>query len=112
MIPGINPRKMQQAMKKMGMAQEDIKATEVIIKCPDKEIIITEPSVAKIKAMGTEQFTVSGNIHERELSPEPKINEDDIKTVTQQANVPEEKAKEALEKTSGDIAKAILDLKE
>jgi len=112
MIPGMNPRKLQQAMKKMGMAQEDIDATEVIIKCPDKEIIITEPAVAKIKAMGTEQFTVSGNVNERALSSEPEINEEDIRTVSEQANVPEEKAKETLEKTSGDIAKAILNLKE
>lgn len=103
---------MKQAMKKMGMAQEDIDATEVIIRCPDKEIIITEPSVAKIKAMGTEQFTISGDIHERELSTEPDINEDDIKTVMEQANVSEETAKEKLQETKGDIAKAILDLKE
>jgi len=99
-------------MKKMGMAQEEIDATEVIIKCPGKEIVITEPAVAKIKAMGTEQFTVSGNVNERALSSEPEINEDDVKTVMEQTNVSEEKAKEALEKASGDIAKAILNLNE
>ena len=60
----MNPRKMAAAMKKMGIAQEEIDATEVIIKCPDKEIVITEPSVAKIKAMGSEQFTISGNVQE------------------------------------------------
>ena len=112
MMPGMNPRKMQQMMKKMGIAQQEIDATEVIIKCPDKEIIITEPSVGKVKAMGTEQFTISGNIHERELSTEPEINEDDIKTVAEQAKVSEEKAKEALEEAKGDLAKAIMDLQE
>jgi len=30
-------------MKKMGMKQEDIDASEVIIKCSDKEIIIRKP---------------------------------------------------------------------
>ncbi len=110
MMPGMNPRKMAQMMKKMGIAQEDIDANEVIIKCDDKEIVITEPSVAKIKAMGGEQFTISGNIHEREISSEPEISEDDIKTVVEQAEVDEEKAKEALEKAEGDIAKAIMDL--
>ena len=112
MIPGINSRQARVMMRKMGMAQEEIDATEVIIKCPDKEIVITEPSVAKIKAMGTEQFTVSGNVHERPISSEPEINEDDIKTVMEQANVSEEKAKEKLHETKGDIAKAIIDLKE
>ena len=110
MLPGMNPRKMQAAMRKMGIAQEDIEATEVIIKCPDKEIVITEPAVAKIKAMGTEQFTVSGNVQEREISTAPEITEEDIKTVMDQANVDEEKAKDALEKAEGDIAKAIMDL--
>jgi nascent polypeptide-associated complex subunit alpha len=110
MFPNVNPRKMQQMMRQMGIAQEEIDATEVIIKCPDKEIVITEPTVGKIKAMGQEQFTISGKVHEREISPEPAISEDDIKTVMEQADVDEEKAKEALEKANGDIAKAILDL--
>ena len=110
MMPGMNPRMMKQAMKRMGMAQEDIDATEVIIKCPDKEIIISNPSVAKIKAMGTEQYTVSGEVEERELSTAAEINEDDIKTVMEQTNVDEAAAKEAIEKAEGDLAKAIIDL--
>ena len=110
MLPGMNPRKMQQMMKRMGIAQVEIEATEVIIKTPEKEIVITEPSVSKVKAMGQEQFTISGNIHERELSTEAEITEEDIKTVAEQANVDEEKAKEALEAAKGDIAKAIMDL--
>ena len=112
MIPNLNPRKMQQMMKRMGIAQEQVDATEVIIKCPDREIIITEPSVAIVKAMGTKQFTISGNVQERELSTEPEITEEDIKTVAEQANVDEEKAKTALEESKGDLAKAILDLQE
>ncbi|MBD3354754.1 nascent polypeptide-associated complex protein [Candidatus Woesearchaeota archaeon] len=110
MMPGMNPRKMQKMMKKMGIAQTEIDANEVIIRCDDKEIVITEPSVAKVKAMGQEQFTVSGNVEERELDATPEINEEDIKTVMGQADVDEEKAKEALESAEGDIAKAIMDL--
>ena len=112
MMPGMNPRKMQQMMKKMGIAQVEVDATEVIIKCPDKEIVITEPSVSKVNAMGQETFQVVGNIQERELSSEPEINEDDVKTVMEQANCDKEKAKTALEKTKGDIAQAIIDLQE
>ena len=111
-MPGMNPRMMKQAMKRMGMAQEDIDATEVIIKCADKEIVISNPSVAKIKAMGTEQYTISGEVSERELDTTPEINEDDIKTVAEQAGVSEEKAKEALDEAKGDLAKAIMGLTE
>ena len=111
MFPGMNPRKMQQMMKKMGMQQEEISATEVIIKTEDKEIIITEPSVSKVNVMGQETFQISGEIHEREKTSAVEIAEDDIKTVVEQAGCSEEEAKQALEETSGDLAEAILKLK-
>jgi nascent polypeptide-associated complex subunit alpha len=111
MFPGMNPRKMQQMMKKMGIQQVDIPATEVIIRTEDKEIVITEPSVAKVNMMGQETFQISGNIHEKEASSEPEISEDDVNTVVEQANVSEEEAKKALEESKGDIAAAILSLK-
>ncbi len=111
-MPGMNPRKMQQMMKKMGIAQVEIDATEVIIKCPDKEIIIQNPQVSKVNAMGQETFQVVGEPIEREISTTPEINEDDIKTVMDQASVDEEKAKEALESSKGDIAQAIMNLQE
>ena len=112
MFPGMNPRKMQQMMKRMGIQQVDIPAKEVIIRSDDKEIIITEPSVAKVNMMGQETFQISGTIQERETSSEPEINDDDIKTVAEQANASEEDAKKALEESKGDLAAAILSLKE
>jgi len=111
-MPGMNPRKMQQMMKKMGIAQVEIDATEVIIRCPDKEIIIQNPQVSKVNAMGQETFQIVGEQVERALSTEAEINEDDIKTVMEQSNVDEDKAKDALEKSKGDIAEAIIGLQE
>ena len=108
----MNPRKMQQMMKKMGIQQVEIDATEVIIKCPDREIVVTEPQVSKVNMMGQETLQIVGNIHERELTVEVEISEDDIKTVMEQANVPEDQAKTALEQAKGDIAEAILNLQE
>lgn len=110
MFPGMNPRKMQQMMRKMGIQQVEIPATEVIIKTPDKDIIITEPSVSKVNMMGQETFQISGNVNEREKTTEPEISEDDIKTVIEQTKVDEKTAKEALAKAKGDLAKAIMDL--
>lgn len=110
MMPKIDPRQIAQMMKRMGIQQQEIDATEVIIKCPDKDIIITEPNVSKINAMGQESFQISGNVSEREK--EAEITEDDVKTVAEQANVDEEKAREALKNSKGDIAKAIIELQE
>ena len=110
MLGGMNPRKMQQMMKRMGIQQTDIPATEVIIRTPDKELIVTEPQVAKVNMMGQETLQITGNIHERELSTEPEINEDDVKTVMEQAGVSEDAARTAIEENDGNLAAAIMSL--
>jgi len=109
MIPNINPKQLQKAMKRMGVKQEEIDATEVIIKTHDKELIIKNPSVAKVNMMGQESIQVTGDIEERDLKA---YKEEDVKTVVEQADCSEEEAKEALEKSKGDIAEAILNLKQ
>jgi len=109
MIPGLNPKDLQKAMKKMGIKQEEIPAEEVIIKCADKNIVIKNPSVSKVNAMGQETFQIAGGEIIEETS---SISDDDVKTVAEQAKVSEDKAREALEKSDGDLAKAILELKE
>lgn len=111
MIPGMNPRDMQKAMKRLGIQQQEIDAVEVIIKLEDKDIVITNPSVAKVNAMGQETFQISGNIEERAKSSEPELSSDDIETVVSQTGKTEEEATEAIKKHKGDLAAAILELK-
>lgn len=106
MFPGLNPKDLQKAMKKMGIKQEEIDAREVIIKTNSKDLIIKNPKVVKVNMMGQESLQVTGDIEEAGIS------EEDIKTVADQANVSKEKAKAALEKHNGDLAAAILELKE
>ncbi len=105
----MNARKMNKMMQRMGVQQQDIDAEQVIIKCKDKEIIINNPQVAKINMMGQQTIQIVGDIEERSLE---KFNEDDVKTVMEQAEVNEDEAREALEKSNGDLAEAILSLKE
>ena len=120
MFPGmkgmnINPKMMEQAMKKMGMKQEEIPATEVIIKLADKEgkeLVIAEPQVTKVNMMGQETYQIVGEAHERERSSEVAITEEDVKTVMEQAKVDKKTAQSALKKSKGDIAEAILTLQE
>lgn len=110
MIPGINAKQMKQAMKKMGMQQVDVDAVEVIIRTPQKEIVLERPSVQKVNMMGQWSYQISGDETERELDMTPEINEDDIKTVMEQTNCTEEQAKKAIEEAKGDLAEAILNL--
>lgn len=110
MFPGLNPKKMQAMMKQMGIAQKEIPALRVIIeKANDTKTIIENPSVTKIKMQGQETFQIAGEV--REEASEPRISEDDIKTVIEKTGCSEEKARETLEKT-GDLAEAILELSE
>ena len=112
MIPGMNPRDVQRAMKKLGIKQEEIEADEVIIRTGDKEIVISNPQVSKVNMMGQETYQIVGEAEERLISSETEINDDDIKTVMEQAGVTEEKAREALKESQADLAAAILSLKQ
>ena|SRR3989338_3692690 len=113
MIPGLDPRAIKKMMKQMGMDMQEIPATEVIIKKPEGgTIVIRNPQVQKMKVPGQgESFQIIGNSSESDESPAAaEISEDDINLVSEQAKVPSEIAKEALEEAGGDIAKAILTL--
>jgi len=110
MIPGMNPRQMQQAMKRLGIQQVEIDAKEVIIRTSDKELVFKEPQVAKVNMMGQNTYQIIGEPDERPLSAEPEISEEDIKTVMEQAGVDKKTAFNAIKKHKGDLAEAILSL--
>lgn len=104
MFPGMNPAMMKQAMKKLGMKQEDIDANEVIIKCSEKNIVIKNVKVTKINMQGHDTFQIMGDVTEEN-------NEEDIKTIMEQANCSKEEAEKAL-KEHDDLAEAIMSLKQ
>ena len=110
MFPGINPREMQKAMKRLGIKQEEIDAVEVIIKTPDKNLIIRNPQVSKVNMMGQDTIQVVGDIIEVEKEDSIEINQDDVETVIHQTNCGKEEALEALEESKGNLAEAILKL--
>lgn len=106
----MNPRQMQQAMKKLGLKQEDIDAIAVIIRTKKEDIIIRDPSVQKIDMGGQINYQISGTEEVRKIEEEPEISKEDIKTVVEQASVSEKKAKASLKESKGDLAGAILSL--
>ena len=110
MIPGMNPRQMQQAMKRLCIQQVEIDAKEVIIRTSDRELVFKEPQVSKVNMMGQNTYQIIGEPVERPLSTEPEISEEDIKTVMEQANVDKKTALGAIKKHNGDLAEAILEL--
>ncbi|WP_048812474.1 nascent polypeptide-associated complex protein [Methanobrevibacter ruminantium] len=114
MIPGMNPKqlkKMERQMKKMGMDMKSIDdVEEVIIRCADKEIIITNADVSAMNVMGQETYQVTGTAVEVEREVELVIPDEDIEMVASTAGVSVEAAEEALRECGGDLAEAIMKL--
>ena len=113
MFPGVDERAMKAAMKKLGVQQQQVDAEEVIIRLKggSTELVIANPSVAKVTMMGQETFQISGEYSERQqkaLQQQQLFSDDDVKTVVEQAGVTEAEAKAALAKVNGDIAAAIM----
>ncbi len=105
MFPNIDPKKMQAVMKQMGIAQDEIDASKVIIEKTDgNKIIIENPSVTKIEMKGQTSFQIAGEVRE-----ETGMSEEDIKTIMEKTGCSESQAKKTLEET-GDLAEAILKL--
>jgi nascent polypeptide-associated complex subunit alpha len=111
MMPGMNSRQAKMMMRKMGISQQDIDAKEVIIRLEDREIVISNPEVAKVNMMGQQTYQIIGEERERPLDATPDISEEDIETVMEQTGCSEKEAKKAIEEAKGDLAEAILKLK-
>jgi nascent polypeptide-associated complex subunit alpha len=103
----MDPKKMQQMMKQLGMKMDNIPASQVIIKTETGDIIVDEPQVIKTIMQGQIVFQVSGNVKEK------SINDEDVKLVIEQTGVNDkEKIKKLLQQNNGDVAKTIMQLKE
>ena len=125
----VGSRQMRRRMQQQGIDMDQIDATRVIIERTDGALVIEQPEVILMKQMGQEIYQIIGEAHEvssEELIIEeggeiqedidtselkPTITENDVMLVASQANVDKEEARAVLTDCEGDIAKAILYLK-
>jgi len=124
-------RQMRRRMQQQGIEMDQINATRVIIESQEKTLVIDQPEVVLMKQMGQEIYQIIGEAEEysvgevrigekeegeiaevtEEYEAKPVITENDIMLVAAQAKVDKEEANAALIDSEGDIAKAILFLK-
>ena len=122
---GMNPRKMQQMMKQMGIDVTDVEAEEVVIRTADEEYVFDAPTVQRMDAQGQETFQVVGDydLRERGAGDEPAegdadadaddgagadaIPAADVEIVATRTGASEADARAALEATDGDLAAAV-----
>ena len=111
MLPGmggLDPKKMQQMMKQLGINTQEIEAERVVIEKNDGgKIFIENPSVQKIKMQGQESWQITGDAREEENSGN---KEEDVQLVMEKTGKGEDEVRKVLEEVEGDIAEAILRL--
>ena len=113
MRKGMSPRETRRMMKRMGLSMDTMPdVQQVVIKTSMKEIVVEEPEVAILNLKGQKVFQVTGGkITEKALAVEEKkltIPEEDVRLVADQTGKSMEEAKQALEESGGDLARAIL----
>jgi len=124
-------RQMRRRMQQQGIEMDQIDAIRVIIEGVEKTLVIEQPEVILMKQSGQEIYQIIGQTEEyspeslvftaankiesedfnEELEIKPKITENDIMLVSSQGNVDKKEAESILKECDGDIAKAILFLK-
>ncbi|NPE26922.1 nascent polypeptide-associated complex protein [Methanococcoides sp. SA1] len=109
MLGGVNPAQMKGMMKKMGISQENLPVRRVVFEMEDGNLIVENPDVMKIKMQGQESFQVTGDVSEEEVE---SFSDEDVEMVVSQTGKSEDEVRAALEESEGDIAEAILSLKE
>jgi nascent polypeptide-associated complex subunit alpha len=117
----MNPRKMQQMMKQMGIDVTELDAEEVIIRTAEEELVFTDAQVTRMDAQGSQTYQVVGEPESRELGAgddgdadteetpgaDEAIPDDDVQLVVERAGVTPDEAREALAAEDGDLAAAI-----
>ena len=116
----MSPKKMKGMLKNMGIDIDELEnVSEVIIRMPDREIVIANASVAIMDAHGVKSYQISGDASERALSaagqetaeePPLEILDSDVELVASQTGAKPQDARAALEEAKGDLAAAIMKL--
>jgi nascent polypeptide-associated complex subunit alpha len=112
MMPNVDPRQLKRIMDSMGIKSSEIDAKRVVIEGTDRDIIIENPQVTQIDAQGSRSFQVQGEVKEVD-KVKMEISDDDVKLVMEKAGITNpDKARIALEESNGDIAGALINLKD
>ncbi len=109
----MNPRDTRRMISAWACNMEGVNdVEEVIIRTPTKEIVIAGPEVAIVNVQGQKIYqVVGGDISERapqRAAAPAKVSEEDAQLVASQTGKSLEQARQALEESEGDLAKAIL----
>ena len=128
---GLNPRKMRQMMKQMGIDVDELDVEEAIIRTSDgEELVFDSPDVTRMDARGQQTYQVVGDPEVSEVGDTAEgdgtdegdevdttgdgssvggtdIPDSDVEIVAERTGASEDEAREALEAEDGDLAAAV-----
>jgi nascent polypeptide-associated complex subunit alpha len=131
---GLDPRKMQQMMKQMGIDITEIDAEEVLIRTPDEELVFESADVQRMDAQGQETYQIVGEPDTRprgegstgtesgtsagggadtdtadsgRAGGTAEIPDTDVEIVAGRTGASEAQARDALAEADGDLAAAV-----
>jgi nascent polypeptide-associated complex subunit alpha len=121
---GLDPRKMKQMMKQMGIDVDELDAEEVVItKSDGEQLVFDDPDITVMDARGQQTYQVVGEPSTREAEAggasavesgddaseggDAGIPDEDVEIVAGRTGASEDEAREALEATGGDLAAAV-----
>ena len=124
---GMNPRKMKQMMKQMGIDVEELDAERVVVETADGDLVFENPQVTRMNAQGQQTYQIVGDPDEVADAggasaveaadgdvagddADDGIPDEDVALVAERAGVPKPTARETLEAHDGDLAAAIAEL--
>jgi nascent polypeptide-associated complex subunit alpha len=109
MMPGINPKQMKAAMKKMGVKMEELEDVQRVVVYTSSGNYVFEPAeVIGITMQGQTTYQLSGTLRFDPTKAEIPVS--DVELVASQTLASLEVARVVLEECNGDIAEAILKL--
>lgn len=110
----VRPKDVERMMRSLGMQIETLEATEVLIRLSSGDsILIRNPQVSLMKVGSEEIYQVMGASERVSGTTEGYTpSDEDVSLVAAQAGVDLERARRALIETKGDLAEAIIRLKE
>ena len=89
--------------------------TQVIIKTPNKDIVIDTPTVTMVTMQGQAMYQIAGGeiseAHPQTVASSNVPLEADVQLVAQQTGKSVDESRKALTEAGGDLARAILTLK-
>jgi nascent polypeptide-associated complex subunit alpha len=107
----MDPRKMNQMMRQLGIDVKQVDGVQqVVIRTASRDYVFDEADVTVMTAQGQKTYQITGSPRVEEHEVKLAFSDEDVAMVVEQTGASEADARKALEAVGGDLAEAIVRL--